>query len=442
MKKLIAVLLSLVLCFSLVACSDDKKEETSAPAEKGAEASPKEEAEKEVGEDAEKSVGDQEVAQGVTDTTIKIGNSIAVSGALSVIGQPIRAGILAYIEMVNEEGGINGRTIEYIHIDDEFKPELGLAAFEELVYDEEVFALVGHMGTPIVAATLPDIIDTGIPVVYFTTGLGALYNENATDGNGRNCFPVQPVYPLEGRLMAGFAKSEFDAKTIGVVHTNDEAGMDLLEAIKKEGEGLGMTVMSESLAADSTDATAQISKLKDCDIFIAATIQAVYPIVIKELEKQGVMKPVLTSYVNVDAKITENNKDHVTGLLSDPEAGIYGLGYLLPDTSTEEWATFIKYMEQVGEGDLANTFGLSGWVAAHYFVEGLRRVGDDELSWDNYMSALEESPVKTPFGGEIDFSNGQRLGSSEMFLQKMDPSVELGWTPVSDFKGLAELTGN
>ncbi|MGV2644765.1 ABC transporter substrate-binding protein, partial [Clostridium perfringens] len=122
-------------------------------------------------------------------------------------------------KMVNEGGGVKGRKIEYVHQDDEFNPEKGKAILDKLVNDEKVFSIVGHFGTPVVGATLDDLKEIGIPSVYFATGTGILYNENATKGQGDNIFPVQPVYPMEGRIMAAWAKGEFKADKIGVIYT-------------------------------------------------------------------------------------------------------------------------------------------------------------------------------------------------------------------------------
>src|SRR5690625_73848 len=92
--------------------------------------------------------GDVEVSQGVTDTSIKVGNTAATSGAFAMVGVPFNAGIQAYFKKVNDGGGIDGRMIEFVHYDDEFDPVKGKAFTEQLINDDKVFAIVGHFGTP------------------------------------------------------------------------------------------------------------------------------------------------------------------------------------------------------------------------------------------------------------------------------------------------------
>ncbi|MEW9096513.1 MAG: ABC transporter substrate-binding protein [Clostridiaceae bacterium] len=378
-----------------------------------------------------------EKAQGVTDTTIKIGNSAATSGALAPVGVPFKVGIEAYLKMVNEGGGINGRKIEYVHQDDEFNPEKGKAALERLVNDEKVFALVGHFGTPIVGATLNDIKEKGIPAVYFATGTGILYNEKA-EGNERCIYPVQPVYPMEGRIMATWAKGEFKASKIGVIYTNDDAGKDLLKGIQQEANTLGgLTVVDEQVAPGSEDVSAAVSKIKNenVDIVIIAGIQGTFPQIAKELAKQGNTKPALTTYVNADKTMTEA----VTSTVND-KFDIYAHAWV--DATKPAMDEYRKWVKEASSEDFSNNaYAMTGWIAAHFFTEGLRRVSDKELTWESYMDALESSPIENPFGGSIDFSNGKRLGTQEMALVKMNEKNPTGWNPYIGFRSMEQILG-
>ncbi|MEW9123379.1 MAG: ABC transporter substrate-binding protein [Thermotaleaceae bacterium] len=377
-----------------------------------------------------------ETAQGVTENTIKVGNSIATSGPLAPVGVPFKAGIEAYFKMVNESGGINGRNIQYVHQDDEFNPEKGKAALERLINDEKVFALVGHFGTPIVGATLNDIKEAGIPAVYFATGTGILYNENAS-GKDRVVYPVQPVYPMEGRIMTAWAKGEFKASKIGVIYTNDDAGKDLLKGIKLEAENIGdVAVIEQQVPPGAENVSAAVTKLKNenVDAVMIAAIQGTFPQIAKELAKQGMNKPAITTYVNVDQRMTEAVKADVAGKFD-----IYGNAWVdMAKPAIEDYRNWIK---STSSEDLSsNAYAMTGWIAAHFFVEGLKRV-DGELTWESYMDALESAPIENPFGGLIDYSEGKRLGTQEMSLSKMNPSADSGWESYIGFKSIDQILG-
>ena len=165
-----------------------------------------------------------ENAQGVTDTKITIANTAATSGAYAAIGNPYLAGIQGYLDMVNKEGGIDGRKIEFIHYDDEFDLVKGKSYLQELVEDNKVFVILGHFGTPVVSATIDDLNEYGIPAVYFATGIGQLFSQDVKPGDaGYNIFPVQPLYITEGQIMVSRGVGTFNADKVGIIY-NYEIG--------------------------------------------------------------------------------------------------------------------------------------------------------------------------------------------------------------------------
>ncbi len=381
-----------------------------------------------------KNVDYESYVQGVTDTSIKVGNSIAVSGPLAPVGIPFKKGIEAYFLMVNENGGIDGRMIDYVHHDDEFNPEKGRIALEKMVYDEEVFALVGHFGTPIVGATLNDIIDIGVPTVYFATGTGLLYDEKV-DGNKKCIFPVQPVYPMEGRIISTRAKSKFKAQKIGVIYTGDDIGKDLLKGILQEGENLGIEIVSEQVNVGDFDISSAVTKIKGekVDLIAVAAIQNTFPQIIKELAKQGVEIDVMTSYVNNDVTMTESVKDYV-----GDQFDIYANAWV--DLKSEELETFSKWISENNDEDLSgNIYAITGWIAGSFFVEGLKRLEGEEITWENYIKVMEEMPVINPFGGDLNYSNGRRVGVEKMALVKMNAEREIGWEVVERIMSMEEI---
>ena len=86
-----------------------------------------------------------------------------------------------------------------------------------------------------------------------------------------------------------------------------------------------------------------------------------------------------------------------------------------------------------------NAYAQTGWIAAHFFTEGLKRLEGKEETWETYMKALEEGPIQNPFGGEIDFSNGKRLGTQEMNLSKIASGEATGWELVDGLQSIESL---
>ncbi|HBW13259.1 ABC transporter substrate-binding protein [Proteiniclasticum sp.] len=421
MKKIVAMLASLAIVASFAACG--AKEET--PETPGTETpgteTPSEEPE------------DEEPAQGVFDDRIVVGNSAATSGNYAPVGVPFNAGIEAYFKMINEAGGVNGRKIEFKHIDDEFDPVKGKAALSTLVEDEKIFALVGHFGTPVVGATIEDVKEYGIPAVYFATGIGQLYNDKA-EGKDRGIFPVQPIYKTEGQIMVARAVGDFEAKKIGVIYTNDDAGKDLYAGVEAKAKELGVEIVAEQVAAGATDVSSAVTSIKNAnvDFIIGAAIQATIPTIVKELAAQNVNKDVITTYVNVSPVISEAVINEINGKFD-----VYGLGWVDLVENADNLAAFAEWAPDYA----TNVYAMTGWIAGHFFVEGLKRV-EGTVTWDKYMDALESAPIKNPFGGEINYADGLRAGTQEMNLSKVGLVENApGWVPVDGLQSMDSLLG-
>lgn len=417
MKKIVAMLASLAIVASFAACG--AKEET--PETPGTETPGTETPEEE------------EAAQGVFDDRIIVGNSAATSGNYAPVGVPFNAGIEAYFKMINEEGGVDGRKIEFKHIDDEFDPVKGKAALSTLVEDDKIFALVGHFGTPVVGATIEDVKEYGIPAVYFATGIGQLYNDKA-EGKDRGIFPVQPIYQTEGQIMVARAVGDFEAKKIGVIYTNDDAGKDLFAGVEAKAKELNIEVVAEQVAAGATDVSSAVTSIKNAnvDFVIGAAIQATIPTIVKELAAQNVNKDVITTYVNVSPVISEAVINEINGKFD-----VYGLGWVDLVENADSLAAFAEWAPDYA----TNVYAMTGWIAGHFFVEGLKRV-EGTVTWDKYMDALESAPIKNPFGGEINYADGLRAGTQEMNLSKVGLVENApGWVPVDGLQSMDSLLG-
>ena len=359
--------------------------------------------------------GQDESAQGVFDDRVIVGNTAATSGPLAFVGVPFKAGMDAYFDMVNEEGGVNGRIIEYIQKDDEFNAALGLSYTQELVEDDQVFALVGHFGTPTVSATREYLNEVGIPRVYYATGVSSLFNLTATEGE-RSSFPVQPIFDAEGEVMIARAIKDLGAERVGVIYSNADDGRGMLRGIQLRAGELGValtSVVQVAPDADDMSTAAQIMLAADVDVVIVAANQVPAATAVRALNDAGSDIPVITSYVNADATWLGGLGDVIGNF------DIYGNAWIdifNPDGSpTDDYALFA---ETIGEEFAANAFAFAGWIAAATFVEGLRRVGEEPLTWEAFIDAMEESPVELPFGVVVDFANGRRVGTQAMALLK------------------------
>lgn len=427
MKKLFNMLVALLLVFALVACSTANNGNNNN------------------GNNNEPNNGNNnepvaEVSQGVTDTEVLVANCAGTSGALSTVGVPFNAGIEAYFKMINDAGGVNGRQIRFIHQDDEADPTKAVTCAQTMVEDEKIFAFVGHFYTGSIVATYDYITDQGVPMVYYASGVNTLFNENAT-GKDRLSFPVQPILITEGQVMIARAVANFGAEKVGMIYTNDDAGKDMLNGAQAKAQELGIEFVAEQVAADATDVSAAVTNImkEDVDVILGGSIQAMIPTIIAGLAAQNNSAPVITSYNNTDAVVASQIYPEANGKFE-----VYASGWidLTQDGAAEDLAAFV---ENIDPDHAASAFATAGWIAGHFFTEGLKAVGEDTLNWDNYVDALENANVKIPFGGNVDFKDGRRVGTDSMTLMQLemvegaDGTEAPGWSLVHPLQNIEEI---
>ena len=113
------------------------------------------------------------LAQGVTDSQIVLGQSVALSGPAQELGKDMQLGASLYFNEVNARGGVNGRRIVLKTLDDGYEPPRAVENTKKLINEEKVFALFGYVGTPTAAASLPIFTEAKVPFVGAFTGRGA-----------------------------------------------------------------------------------------------------------------------------------------------------------------------------------------------------------------------------------------------------------------------------
>ena len=113
-------------------------------------------------------------AQGVTDSQIVLGQSVALTGPAAELGKDMQTGAMLYFNHVNKAGGVNGRKIVLKTLDDGYEPPRAVENTKKLINDEKVFALFGYVGTPTSAASMPVFTDAKVPFVGAFTGAESL----------------------------------------------------------------------------------------------------------------------------------------------------------------------------------------------------------------------------------------------------------------------------
>jgi branched-chain amino acid transport system substrate-binding protein len=320
---------------------------------------------------------------GVTDTEIKIGNTCFYSGPASSYGTIGRA-MAAYYKMVNEEGGVNGRKINFISYDDAYSPPKTVEMTRKLVEEDKVFLDAGPLGTPTNSAIWHYMNEHKVPQLFVSTG--------ATKWDDPKGHPWtigwQPNYQSEGRIYAAYIMQNKPDGKIGVLYQDDDFGKDYLKGLT---DGLGdkaksMIVVSASYETTDPTVDSQVLGMKaaGCDVFVNTAIPKFAAQSIKKAAEID-WKPlhILSSIGNSVAGTLkpagfEISKDIVSDFyLKDPTDTEW-----VNDEGYKWWVGFMdKYYPQGDKTDAGNVYGPSN---AATIVQVLKQCGD-ELTRENVM---------------------------------------------------------
>jgi hypothetical protein len=203
---------------------------------------------------------------GVTDTEIKLGTTSPYSGPASAYGVYGQAQT-AYFAMVNDRGGINGRKVNLISLDNAFSPPKAVEQTRKLVESDEVFAIAGFLGTPPNAAVSKYLNAKGVPSLFLTSG-AVRFNDPK---NSRWIVPFYPSYVAQGAVFGRYLLKAKPGGKIAVQYVNDDLGRDFLRGLKLGlGDRAGPMIVKE-LSHEMTEPTIdnQVAELKatGADVF-------------------------------------------------------------------------------------------------------------------------------------------------------------------------------
>lgn len=323
---------------------------------------------------------------GVSDTEIKVGNIMPYSGPASSYGM-IGKTEQAYIEMINAQGGVNGRKIKFISYDDGYSPPKAVEQARKLVESDEVAFIFNPLGTPSNTAILKYMNSKKIPHLFLATG-ATIFGQHATSPWTTG---FQPNYQSEGRIYAKYVTETYPKAKIGILYQNDDFGKDMVKGFK-DGLGAKTSLIVSEAPYEIADPTvdSQILKLKAAgvDLLYSAVTPKFGAIVIKKLAEIG-WKPthVLGSVAaSVGAVIKPAGFENAQGVISAAYAKDPDDPKWKDDAGRKNWEAFLdKWMPGSNKSDGNHVYGYN---AAQTLVQVLKMCGDD-LTRENIMKQAQ-----------------------------------------------------
>ncbi|MBB5851055.1 ABC transporter substrate-binding protein [Amycolatopsis umgeniensis] len=371
---------------------------------------------------------------GVTDTTVKIGAHFPLTGVAAPGYSEIPSGHQAYYDYVNANGGINGRKIEFVAKDDGYNPTTTSAVTNELVLKEEIFAMVGGLGTPTHSAVVDFLNSSKVPDLFVSSG-SLRWGDDPK--KAPFTFGWQPDYEIEGKIIGDWVRKNLPAAKVGLFVQDDDFGRDGEKGARRYLDKQIVEVAKYS--PGNTDIAPQIAKLKAAgvDLVLGFTVPSYTALSQLASLKIGFKPKWFYSNVGSDpalvgsllARFSEGKVTNGASLIDGVLTTEYLPGVDAPDNAwTKLWR---KIWSEHGKGGDLTNYRIYGMAQAYTFVQTLQAAGRD-LTRERVVEALQKSgkTFKGPGLAPFRYSGEKHLGIAGMSVVELEGGAGKDLTPV------------
>jgi len=321
-------------------------------------------------------------APGVTATEIKVGATFPFSGPASSLGNTGK-GLIAYVNQLNDRGGINGRKINLITYDDAYSPPKAVEHTRKLIESDEVAFMFGQLGTPSNSAVIKYITGKKVPDTFITTG--------ATKFTDSKEYPLTttslPSYDTEGKVYAKYFKAQLPNAKVGILYQNDDLGKDFVNAFKpiyKDEFASKVVALAYEVADPTVDSQVVNLKAAAPEALLIAGTPKFAAQALRKMNEMGWKPLTLVNFVaaSIGNTFVPVGLDKVTGVMT---AGFQ------KDATDPKWKDdkgvndFIAFAQKYLPGvDLSDQNYLYGYQQGMILEQLIKQAGND-LSRENIL---------------------------------------------------------
>lgn len=362
--------------------------------------------------------GDEEAsttsARGVTDSKIVIGTQSDLSGILAIWGVPHVNGMRMRFDEINAAGGVHGRTIDFVVEDSQYQVPLSVKAVNKLLNVDEVFAMLGAIGTPNNNATFERMFEANVPSLFPLSAAQSMY---------------EPWHPLKFSFFVSYQNQvrggmrhmieAHDVKKVCLQSPATDYGAEVVEGYEAAVEELGLeSVYTGRHKGSETDFVGTATSIKNsgCEMlllgaFIKDTI-LIYTAV-REAGWDGIVLSNMVPYIPEVAVAADGGMD---GLYSASPFFVPAMDEAEEGSWVADW--YERYRERFGTEPTPQS--IIGYNSANLLLIALEKAGP-ELTTEGLVAALESiDNYEDPFGGpSMSFSRDKHLGSDALNLYQV-----------------------
>ncbi len=371
---------------------------------------------------------------GVTESTVTIGAHFPLTGVAAPGYSEIPTGARAYYDYVNAHGGVDGRKIQYIVKDDAYNPTKTSEVTNELVLQDEIFAMVGGLGTPTHSAVVDFLNQEGVPDLSVSSG-SLQWGDNPEAKP--YTFGWQPDYELEGKIIGQWIKENMPDARVGLFLQDDDFGEDAEKGVRQYISD--QVVAVQRYTSGNTDVAPQIAALQSANVDIVLGFNTPSYTALSQLValKTGFKPQWFYSNVGSDPGL-------VGSLLSEfSEGQVKGGGSMLDGVLTTEYLAGVdapndpwvklwqKVWDQHGSGGQLTNYRIYGMAQAYTFVQALQAAGPNPTR-EGIVDALEQvgSQLEGPPFAAYRYSADSHMGVEGLQVARLEGGKTQPLTPV------------
>jgi branched-chain amino acid transport system substrate-binding protein len=355
--------------------------------------------------------------QGISDTEIVVGTHEDLSGPVKGWGVPVANGMKMAAEEINAAGGVNGRKIKLVIEDSGYDPKRAVLATQKLIDRDQIFSMVGPMGSPTVLAAQDLVLEAGVTQLFPLTAAEFTFKLDPAKPQDRLKFSNLLPYVESTRAALKYMMEWKHYKTPCIMYQDDEYGKNVLDGFTQQLAAMKIKSGTEtSYKRGVSDFSAQIARMKadGCDLVVLGTIIRETIGAMTEARKIGWTVDFLGAGPTNVIEVPTLGKDAVEGLYA---AALFEIPY--EDTAqgkVKEWLANYKKMF----GIPANTQAIIGYNTIETFAFYANLAGKD-LTGQNLLAALESGKEFHDIFGSpaVKFSPTNHLASSETMVQQI-----------------------
>ncbi|MDE2788079.1 MAG: ABC transporter substrate-binding protein [Chloroflexota bacterium] len=344
--------------------------------------------------------------QGVFDDRVLFGQSAAFSGPAQHLGQDMRSGILAAFNEANEAGGVHGRRLELESLDDGYESDVAFSNTQQLLYEREVFALIGAVGTPTSRAAFLSASAAGAPFLAPFTGA-----EFLRDPELDNIVNLRASYYQETEEMVERLTEDLGLTRIAVFYQNDSFGQAGLAGTIQALQRRGLEPAGSGYYERNTGAvTGAVFHILDADPEAIIMVGAYVPVAKTVQAVREQIDPVFMAISFVGSKALAEE-------LGPDGAGIY-VTQVVPSPDDASIAVVAKYQAALADSGLEATpsfVSLEGYLAGRLAIAGLDGCGRD-LTRDCFLNVIRGKQSVDIDGFMLQYGPEDNQGSNAVFV--------------------------